>query len=87
MGTCGPRNGHDANPPEPATPEVRTWVRETCGRKAGYCAERKQARADTGPTKWRAGRRTIGLPAPLIKLLRTHRASGSRTGGRPPALA
>lgn len=45
----------------------------TCGRKAGYCPGRKQIRADTGPTKSRAGRRTIGLPDPLIKLLRTHR--------------
>jgi integrase len=45
----------------------------TCGRKAGYCPERKQVRADTGPTKSRAGRRTIGLPDPLIKLLRAHR--------------
>jgi integrase-like protein len=44
-----------------------------CGRKAGYCPERKQVRADTGPTKSRAGRRTIGLPDPLIRLLRTHR--------------
>lgn len=46
---------------------------DTCGRKAGYCPERKQVRADTGPTKSRAGRRTIGLPEPLIKLMRTHR--------------
>jgi integrase len=45
----------------------------TCGRKAGYCPERKQVRADVGPTKSRAGRRTIGLPDPLIRLLRTHR--------------
>jgi integrase len=45
----------------------------TCGRKAGYCPERKQVRADTGPTKSRAGRRTVGLPDPLITLLRTHR--------------
>jgi integrase len=45
----------------------------TCGRKAGYCPERKQVRADTGPTKSRAGRRTIGVPDPLIGLLRVHR--------------
>ena len=44
-----------------------------CGREAGYCPERKQLRADTGPTKSRAGRRTIGLPDPLIGLLRVHR--------------
>jgi integrase len=45
----------------------------TCGRKAGYCPDRKQIRADTGPTKSRAGRRVVGLPEPLIVLLRVHR--------------
>jgi integrase len=44
-----------------------------CGRKAGYCPDRKQVRADTGPTKSRAGRRVVGLPEPLIVLLRVHR--------------
>jgi integrase len=47
----------------------------TCGRKAGYCPERKQTRADTGPTKSRAGRRVVGLPEPLILLLRVHRST------------
>jgi integrase len=47
----------------------------TCGRKAGYCPDRKQARADTGPTKSRAGRRVVGLPEPLIVLLRVHRVN------------
>jgi integrase len=54
-------------------PKYEHGCSHTCGRKAGYCPERKQLRADTGPTKSRAGRRTIGLPDPLIKLLRTHR--------------
>jgi integrase len=44
----------------------------TCGRKAGYCPERRQTRADTGPTKSRAGRRVIGLPDPVIVLLKVH---------------
>ena len=48
---------------------------DTCGRKAGYCPERKQTRADTGPTKSRAGRRVVGLPEPLILLLRVHRGT------------
>jgi integrase len=43
-----------------------------CGRKAGYCPQRKQTRAETGPTKSRAGRRIIGLPDPVIVLLRVH---------------
>jgi integrase len=45
----------------------------TCGRTAGYCPERKQTRPDTGPTKSRAGRRVVGLPDPLIVLLKVHR--------------
>jgi integrase len=44
-----------------------------CGRKPGYCTQRKQVRPDTGDTKSRAGRRTIGLPDPLIALFQTHR--------------
>jgi integrase len=45
----------------------------TCGRKAGYCPQRKQVRPDAGDTKSRAGRRTIGLPDPLITLLKAHK--------------
>lgn len=45
----------------------------TCGRKPGYCPRRQSARADTGETKSRAGRRTIGLPDPLVALLADHK--------------
>jgi integrase len=38
-------------------------------RTAGYRPDRKQTRADLGPIKSRAGRRVIGIPAPLILLL------------------
>ncbi|MEU8752119.1 tyrosine-type recombinase/integrase [Streptomyces chartreusis] len=41
-----------------------------CGRKAGYCPQKQQTRREHKSTKSRAGRRTIGLPDPLIKLLR-----------------
>src|SRR6266545_1038989 len=44
-----------------------------CGRKAGFCKQKKQIRADTDDTKSRAGRRTVGLPAGLVELLRQHR--------------
>jgi integrase len=47
----------------------------TCGRKAGYCPQKRQVRDDTGPTKSQAGKRTIGLPDPLIELFRAHRAT------------
>jgi integrase len=44
-----------------------------CGRKhAGYCPQKRQVRPDAAPTKSRAGRRTIGLPAQLVNLLRDH---------------
>jgi len=44
----------------------------SCRRKAGYCPDKRQTRADTGPTKSRAGRRVIGLPDPVIVLLKVH---------------
>jgi integrase len=54
-------------------PKYEHGCGETCGRKTGYCPERKQTRPDTGPTKSRAGRRVIGLPEPVIVLLQVHR--------------
>jgi integrase len=54
-------------------PKYAHGCRDTCGRKAGFCPKRKQTRPDTGPTKSRAGRRTIGLPDPVILLLKVHR--------------
>jgi integrase len=47
----------------------------SCGKKAGYCRERKQTNADTDDTKSAAGRRVIGLPASVAELLRTHKAA------------
>lgn len=49
-----------------------------CGRKAGYCPERTTTRADTSDTKSRAGRRTVGLPDELVRLLRQHRQEQER---------
>lgn len=51
----------------------------TCGRKhAGHCPRRHNTRATWADTKSRAGRRTIGLPAPLVALLREHQAEQQR---------
>ncbi len=50
----------------------------TCGRKPGYCPDREQIRREFKSTKSRAGRRTIGLPDPLIKLLRKHEEEQAR---------
>lgn len=47
---------------------------DTCGRKAGYCPQRQRTNPETADTKSRAGRRSLGLPAQLVDLLRVHRA-------------
>lgn len=44
-----------------------------CGRKAGYCPQRRNIRKATKDTKSRAGRRSIGLPSQLVALLLEHR--------------
>lgn len=44
-----------------------------CGRKAGYCPDRRQIRAETANTKSRAGKRKVGLPAELVTLFKHHR--------------
>lgn len=49
-------------------PKCRHGCGDACGRKAGYCPQREHK-----TTKSRAGRRTVGLPDPLIKILRQHR--------------
>lgn len=43
--------------------------------RPGYCPHRKQIRPDAGDTKSRAGRRTIGLPDPLVALFKAHKRS------------
>ncbi|GIG57754.1 site-specific integrase [Longispora fulva] len=48
---------------------------DTCGKKAGYCPQRHQTNADTDKTKSRAGRRRVGLPAELVRLLREHKTT------------
>ncbi|UUU32739.1 site-specific integrase [Streptomyces sp. CA-210063] len=47
---------------------------DTCGRKAGYCPQRKRTNPETADTKSRAGRRAVGLPAQLVDLLRVHQS-------------
>lgn len=54
-------------------PKYAHGCAEPCGKKAGYCPERQQTRADTADTKSRAGRRSVGLPDELVKLLYVHR--------------
>lgn len=55
-------------------PKWRHGCRSDCGRKqAGYCPSRVPARPETAGTKSRAGKRGMGLPDPLIALLRAHK--------------
>ncbi|MEV4704650.1 tyrosine-type recombinase/integrase [Actinoplanes sp. NPDC049316] len=56
-----------------------------CGKKAGYCPQRKQTNEDTDDTKSAAGRRVIGLPASIVQLLQEHRQAQDkdrRTAGQ-----
>lgn len=55
-------------------PRYRHGCGERCGKKPGSCPQRVRWNKDTKDTKSRAGRRTVGLPPPLIELLRKHRA-------------
>ncbi|OWV01634.1 site-specific integrase [Micromonospora wenchangensis] len=55
-------------------PKWKHGCTKPCGRKfGGHCPDRQPLRAETADTKSRAGRRSIGLPDPLIALLRQHR--------------
>ncbi|WP_128818105.1 tyrosine-type recombinase/integrase [Streptomyces sp. S063] len=45
---------------------------DPCGRKAGFCPQRKRTNPETADTKSRAGRRVVGLPAQLADLLTAH---------------
>jgi integrase len=54
-------------------PQYAHGCAEPCGRKAGYCPERRRTNPETADTKSRAGRRAVGLPEQLVDLLRAHR--------------
>jgi integrase len=55
-------------------PKYQHGCDTTCGRKhAGHCPQRVNVRADTKDTKSKAGKRTVGLPAPLVLELERHR--------------
>jgi integrase len=55
-------------------PKYKHGCGGTCRKdRAGYCPRRVQTRDDAGDTKSSNGRRHVGLPAELGKLLRAHR--------------
>ncbi len=45
----------------------------SCGKFPGWCPQRVLLNGADGDTKSRAGRRRIGLPGPLVQMLREHR--------------
>ena len=45
-----------------------------CGKFPGWCPQRILINGEDGDTRSRAGRRVVGLPAPLVQLLREHQA-------------
>ncbi|GGU24143.1 tyrosine-type recombinase/integrase [Streptomyces violascens] len=49
-----------------------------CGRKSGYCKQRVRKNEDTANTKSRAGRRVIGVPDELVRLLELHKQEQER---------
>jgi integrase len=55
-----------------ARPVYEHGCSSPCGRTPGHCPRRSQTNDDDGPTKSRAGKRKIGLPAALTELLRAH---------------
>ncbi len=75
-------------------PKYAHGCQAPCGRRyPGYCPDRMPIRPETDDTKSRAGRRTVGLPAQLVQLLRVHRRRsesvqvicGRRAAGSSPA--
>lgn len=54
-------------------PRYQHGCGDSCGRKPGYCPQKVNVRRETKETKSRAGRRPIGVPDELMKLLAQHR--------------
>ena len=60
-------------------PKWKHGCGEPCGHKhGGYCPDRLPLRPETSDTKSRAGKRGMGLPDPLVALLKRHRERQDR---------
>ncbi|MFD7897435.1 tyrosine-type recombinase/integrase [Streptomyces sp. NPDC059743] len=59
-------------------PRYQHGCGDRCGRKPGYCPQKVNIRRETKDTKSRAGRRPIGVPDELMKLLSKHREEQDR---------
>lgn len=54
-------------------PKYEHGCGDTCGRKPGLCPQKVRTNPLTKDTKSKAGRRPVGLPDPVVALLRRHR--------------
>ncbi|MFG3112979.1 tyrosine-type recombinase/integrase [Streptomyces sp. NPDC048197] len=59
-------------------PRYKHGCGNRCGRKPGYCPQKINIRRETKDTKTRAGKRPIGVPEELLKLLRRHKEQQER---------
>jgi integrase len=59
-------------------PRYKHGCGDKCGRKPGYCPKKISIRRETKDTKSRAGKRPIGVPEELMKLLRLHKQEQDR---------
>ncbi|KOT93144.1 integrase [Streptomyces sp. NRRL F-4711] len=60
-------------------PRYKHGCGDKCGRsKPGYCPQKINIRRETKDTKTRAGKRPIGMPEELLKLLRRHKEEQER---------
>lgn len=59
-------------------PRYKHGCGDKCGRKPGYCPQKISIRRETKDTKTRAGKRPIGVPEELLKLLRLHKEQQER---------
>ncbi|SED42417.1 tyrosine-type recombinase/integrase [Streptomyces sp. 2314.4] len=59
-------------------PRYKHGCGNRCGRKPGYCPQKINIRRETKDTKTRAGKRPIGVPEELLKLLRQHKEKQQR---------
>jgi integrase len=56
-------------------PKYKHGCEQPCGHEhAGHCPQREALRPETGETKSRAGKRGIGLPDELVRMLKQHAA-------------
>ncbi|MFE3775501.1 tyrosine-type recombinase/integrase [Streptomyces sp. NPDC059122] len=59
-------------------PRYKHGCGDKCGRKPGYCPQKINTRRETKDTKTRAGKRPIGVPEELLRLLKRHKEEQER---------